>query len=423
MTQLAAVIKIGKRLLKLFFYLHAQGLLKRPGGRSPLEVFTTMQFTSKVSSRAERRFSNAGTPGVSSFKTMTLVLGFALAFLAISARPMAAEDMNKGSSTKASKKAATKAIPYDKLNQKTSQKISNIVKNASIYRRLPVATIQADPDLFVYLVRYPEVIVNIWQIMGATKMNATRTAPYVLSTNDGVGTTGTVDLVYGSTKKHLFYCEGQYQGPLLLRPVKARCVILMQTEFFVGRDGKSRAQNRLDIFLKIDNMAANAVAKTVHPLIGSTADHNFLETLKFVENLNATTVENGPGVQRLAQRLTKISPAVQQQFQQVAGLVYVKAFQGQTGSSDANGQVQQRNTQQMNATTTRSASVQRNANQDGSNRQPAIVRPVNRNENRDTTPRIRSNRNSTSIGDQSSFRSSSRQTPQQAHSVLIKTKR
>ena len=72
----------------------------------------------------------------------------------------------------------------------------------------------------------------------------------------------------------------------------------------------------------MENATVNLIAKTLNPIVGPTADHNFVESLKFVQRLNETTEKNGPGVQSMAYRLTNISDKVRDQFIRVAGTVY-----------------------------------------------------------------------------------------------------
>ena len=235
------------------------------------------------------------------------------------------EDFEKGSGSRQSREQAIASLPIDQLNQATQRRVMDVIDHTSVYRRMPVVTIESDPEQLVHLVRFPETIVNIWQLMGVSQMTAERVGEYQLSTSDGVGTTATADLIYGSPTQHIYYCEGEYEGPLLLRSVEARCIVVLNSEHFQGRDGKQYSTNRLDIFMKIDNLAASVIARTVHPLVGTTADHNFVETLKFVENLYRTTCENGPGVQRLAQRLEKVSPPVRAEFADVAGRTFQRS--------------------------------------------------------------------------------------------------
>jgi hypothetical protein len=78
------------------------------------------------------------------------------------------------------------------------------------------------------------------------------------------------------------------------------------------------------VFLKLDNIGANLVARTIQPIVGPTADQNFLDTLKFIQRLNETAVENGPGVQHMAWRLN-IEEQTREKFIEATGNVYAKA--------------------------------------------------------------------------------------------------
>lgn len=236
-----------------------------------------------------------------------------------------AEELTSGTNSRRAKEQAIKSIPMNQLTVETQQKLRPIVQRPSIYRRLPVTSIQIDPDYYLHLVRHPEVIINIWKLMGVTQMKADRVAPFTLKTDDGVGTLGNVELVYGTNNLHIFYCEGDYNGSILTKNLRGKCVMVLRTEYKRNDDGETTAVSQLDIFLKIENATLGLIAKTLHPIIGSTADHNFVESINFLERLNETTVKNGPGVQGMAHRLDTLTQKVRQEFVQVAGLVYDRA--------------------------------------------------------------------------------------------------
>ena len=227
-----------------------------------------------------------------------------------------------GTNSRAARKEAQRAIPYNQLKNETRNKLKPIVDKPSIYRRLPITSIDVDPDMFLFLIRQPEVVVNIWQLMGVTQMTVERTGPYKFLTNDGAGAISNVELIYGTNNKHIYYAEGDYSGPLLKRKLKGRAVMVLNTEYSYGPGGKPMTTNSLDVFLKVENATVNLVAKTLNPIIGPTADHNFVESLKFLQRLNETTESNGTGVQRMAYRLTSLTDSVRDQFIQVAGTVY-----------------------------------------------------------------------------------------------------
>ena len=237
----------------------------------------------------------------------------------------AQEQHTSGSSSKSLRKQTVKSLPLNELTPQTRDKINAVVLKPSIYRRLPVTSIEADPDHFRFLVRYPEVVVNIWQLMGVTKMDTERTGPFTISSNDGAGTISSIELVYGTDNLHIFYGTGTYEGPILKRKLTGNCVLVLRSESQTGPDGKPTQTSQLDVFLKVENATAGLIAKTIQPIVGTTADHNFVESLKFIQRLDNTTQKNGPGVEQMSTRLD-IDPNVRQKYAKVIDQVFQRAI-------------------------------------------------------------------------------------------------
>ena len=253
---------------------------------------------------------------------LTVVLGCSLT-------PLQAQlidpNMATGSTSSALRKKAVARIPYQQMAPAAARRVADVVDHSSLYRQLPITTIQADPDMYLFLLRYPETIIGTWQLMGISEMSATRTAAFRLKASDGAGTQTQAELVYGQPNLNIYYAEGEYEGPMLLRKVTGSCVIMIESQYHRGPDGTPQVTSCMNFFLKIDNLAASVIAKTIHPLVGTTADHNFVETLKFAEKLSETSGRNGPGVQRMANRIDSLSPEVRQRFQDMAGVVWQRA--------------------------------------------------------------------------------------------------
>ena len=196
-----------------------------------------------------------------------------------------------------------------------------------MFRRMPDNVVECDPELYRFLIRHPEVVVNIWQLMGITKVDIERKGPFTLDATDGVGTVTETELVYGTHDTHLIYCEGSYEGPLFPRPLTGRCVLLLKSDFASERDDRWQVTNRLDVFLQVDHVGVDAFTRTLHPLFGKSADLNFVESTKFLERISRTSEENGPGMQRLAERLDKVEPDVRSRFAELTTEVYHNAQQ------------------------------------------------------------------------------------------------
>ena len=93
--------------------------------------------------------------------------------------------------------------------------------------------------------------------------------------------------------------------------------------------------NRLDAFVQLDNVGAELVAKTLHPLMGRTADSNFAETMKFVGQVCHVAETNGPGVERLTTRLEKVEPNVRARFAEIANTINQRAIMREMASGQA----------------------------------------------------------------------------------------
>lgn len=238
----------------------------------------------------------------------------------------------QGSSSRQDRTNAVAQIPFNELNKVAQQRLKSVVSNPSFYRRLPVSTIDADPDYFRFLVRKPEVVVSIWRLMGVTEMTTNRVGPYSVETDDGAGTISNLELVYGNNDLHIFYGTGSYEGPVLRRKLTGRCVIVVRSQSKPKQDGGFDHTSQLDVFLKVDNSTAALITRTIQPVVGSTADHNFVESLKFIERLNQTTRNNGPGVKAMARRLD-LTEETQQSYENVIDKVFERAYQSSITST------------------------------------------------------------------------------------------
>jgi hypothetical protein len=250
---------------------------------------------------------------------------------ALSPRSLLAARPDEADTSTQARDEAIRALPLNQLSAESRRKVMAVCESPSIFRRLPNNTVPCDADLHRFLVRNPEVVVNIWQLMGVSNMTAERVGDYLWKGNDGTGTTCDVELIYGTDDLHLLYGDGFYEGALLKRKITGRCVLLMQSGY--GEDAARRplVANRLDIFLQIDNAGADMIARTLAPWVGKVADTNFAESCKFASKISQTAEQNGPGMQRLADKLTQVQPQVRDQFARVSTGVQQRAALRGTG--------------------------------------------------------------------------------------------
>ncbi len=239
--------------------------------------------------------------------------------MAIPHSTRAAEPIGRASTSRAARDDAAASIPLDRLPRESRGKVSAVVNSPSLFRRLPVEIVESDPDLYLFLLRNPEIVVNIWQVMGITNMTLDRVGPDRYRASDGQGTTGTAEYVYRSGDTHVIYSDGSYEGPLSPVKLRGQCVLVVKTGYVRQTNGRTYVTTRLDAFLHLDNIGAEWVARTLQPLVGRTADHNFDEASNFVATLAHTAETNPAGIVRLSRKLTRVDPTTRENLAALAG--------------------------------------------------------------------------------------------------------
>ena len=243
-----------------------------------------------------------------------LCLRFSTADFAQAIEPFATDT----ASSRETQADATRRIPMQQLSREAQSLVSDVIDRPSFFRRMPTQNIDCDPQMFQHLVRYPEVLVNIWDVMGITRVQVNRTGPYTFTADDGVGTTCKCDLVFGNEKVHIYYGTGTYKGNMAPRQITGRCVCVLYSSTAMSASSRPTINGSMDVFLKLDNLGADLLTRTLSPLVGKTADYNFVESAKFLAQISQVCEHNPTGAQILASKLTKVQPQVRDEFARIA---------------------------------------------------------------------------------------------------------
>lgn len=219
-------------------------------------------------------------------------------------------ESRRATSSGRARRQAIAAVPLKSLSQEDRREVQQVLQKTSIYRRLPTTVVECDPHLFSELMMYPEVVTELWQEMGISKMEIRRTGPNSFDVSDGMGTNAQLRMVHNTFNKRVIVGSGIYDGPAFPRPLKAECVLLVQSRALRETDGRDFINCRMDSFLHVDGPAVELLAKAFQPLLGKTADHNFVETLRFVNQLHKTSETKPEAVARVIQRLDNVQPLV-----------------------------------------------------------------------------------------------------------------
>ncbi len=231
----------------------------------------------------------------------------------------------RATSSRAARQRAIASIPIAKLDGPARAKVRSVLSDISVFRRMPIRVIDCDPDLYLFLVRHPDVVVNIWEVLKISHLTLKQIGAGTYRVAESAGTLANVEFLYSTHDTQVIYAEGSYDGPLCAWPVKGRCLMVLKSGYVRETDGRYYITNRLDTFLSVESVGAELLTKTLQPLMGKTADANFVQTMAFLGSLSRTAEVNCRGVQRLAAKLTRVRPEVRLQLAELAAGVAEKS--------------------------------------------------------------------------------------------------
>lgn len=237
--------------------------------------------------------------------------------------PLAMVMGDGGSSGREARKSAGKAVPLDRMAEDDRRSAEKILRNPTLYRRLPVESFTCDRALLDFSLAHPEIVVDIWRVLGISKVALDPTAPGQWRMSDGWGTEGTLRLLHheraaeGGTM--VLLGQGGYSGSLSPQPLSGSCLLLVRYRpTGTAADGTARHAMQVDAFLDADGVGLEIVTRTLQPLIVRSSASNLHEICQFMASLSNAAAENPEGVARLAGRLSKVDPADRQTLASLA---------------------------------------------------------------------------------------------------------
>ncbi len=212
------------------------------------------------------------------------------------------------------KRAAIEQIPWEKLSAPNRERVLEVVNRSAMFRRMPGRVIQCEPEFYQFLVENPNVVVGVWQVLGVTKMRLEPRGSDGYLMDDAAGTVAHLQYLLSSPNCHVVYAEGQYSGPLMLRPMQGRCVVVLNSTYLREKDGTAYVSADLDLFVQIDRAGLELLTKAMNPFFGAMAENNYRQTFAFLGSLYRTAAVRSTAMRRLADQLTSVPPPVRERF-------------------------------------------------------------------------------------------------------------
>lgn len=238
-------------------------------------------------------------------------------FLAAGGSRVQGADPHRATSSRAARHEAMRAVPMQHLSEEDRHRVQTVIDSTSLYRHMPTKLIDCDPHLFLFLLENPDVIVNIWEVLGVSNVALKRLDENTFLATDGHGTKGRIEVLYSHMDRQLIYAQGRYESPLMRHAVEADCVLLLRAAYLRSASGRRYVRASLDAFVQFQRAGPNLFAKTFQPLLGKVADYNFTETMDFVSRLSRTSERQPKKMTRLYEKLDKVDAETRRQLLQI----------------------------------------------------------------------------------------------------------
>ena len=232
--------------------------------------------------------------------------------------------INSAQATMQEMQASLKKIPWNELSPAAQAKIRRVSSGAPLFRRLPQQTVYADPEIFNFLLRHPDVVIGFWEHWGATQLSLREVRENHYTLKETTGTVATVEVLYRSNDLCIVYAKGEYRGPLIAKPYQGEVVLILQTQFVRDSTNEPMIICDLDSFVQINNLGADVLAKLFFTSIAKVADSNFEVTVSFVSQVSKAASQNTAALKNSVEEVSTIRQDVCVEFCNVVDRVAMR---------------------------------------------------------------------------------------------------
>ena len=184
---------------------------------------------------------------------------------------------DSGSSGREVRSRAVEAIPLDRMGRAERQVAEQALQQTTLYRHLPAASITCDAGLLDFILTKPEALVDVWRVLGISRLALDPTAPGRWRLSDGYGTVGTVQLLHRERSDRgglcVFHGRGAYDGPLAPKQLTGSCLVVVRYVAEPALPGvRPRQTVQVDAFLDVAGVGLELVTRRPtdpHPASGS----------------------------------------------------------------------------------------------------------------------------------------------------------
>lgn len=208
-----------------------------------------------------------------------------------------------GASESAVRDQARSSFPMADVPTPLQAKVREVLRDVALFRHLPTLEFAVDPRVYGHLISHPDVAVSSWRAMEISRFQLKDLGQGAYHADALDGSVGNVEVCKSTPTETIIYCDGAFKSPVLAKPIVARSVMRLQTEFFKAADGESKARHTGDVFVAFPSQTVETVARLISPVSHSIADRNFRQLTLYVHLISTAMAQQPEWVATIVQRM------------------------------------------------------------------------------------------------------------------------
>jgi len=210
--------------------------------------------------------------------------------------------------------ASLKTLPWDELSTATQQKIRSVTAGNPLFHRMPQQTVYADPEIYNFLLRHPDLVTGFWEHLGAAQISLYEVKENHYLFKETIGTTAAVEVLHRTNDLCITYAKGEYRGPLMARAYQGDVILVLRTKFARDEMNEPMIVCDLDIFVQFNSAGVDVLAKLFFAMFTKVMDGNFEVAISFINQVSRAAAHNTAVLKSTAEEISSIRPSVFVEF-------------------------------------------------------------------------------------------------------------
>jgi hypothetical protein len=179
---------------------------------------------------------------------------------------------------------------------------------------MPRQTVYADPEIYNFLLRHPDMVIAFWEHLGATQLSLREIKENQYVLKETAGTVANVEVLYRANDLCVIFAKGEYRGPLLAKAYQGDVLLVLRTQFTRDEANEPMVVCDLDTWIQINSLGMDVLAKLFFVSLSKVAEGNFEVTVSFAGQVSKAAVRNTAALKATVEDISSIHQDVCTEF-------------------------------------------------------------------------------------------------------------